>query len=146
LPTARRIPVEATSGVDEIDELAVALFHRGDEVEKANGFVADTRVSGCFIFPEIHDRGPRGVVETRDSLESIARGRSGRPIVGSFSVEGDDAYFSSANNGVQAEVLKVIEGDPRWSRTSRRCLRLRSATTGRTERGEKESRGRDEGP
>jgi hypothetical protein len=117
LPTTRRIPIEPPRGVDEVDELAVALFHRCDKVEKANGLIADGGVSRRFVFTEIHDRGPRGVVETRDPLESIALWRSRRTIVGRLGVKGNNAYFSPANNSVQAEVLKVIEGDTCRNRT-----------------------------
>jgi hypothetical protein len=72
--------------------------------------------------PEIHDGGSRRVIETCDSFEPIALWRSSRPIIGRFGVKGDHAYFSPANNGVQAEVLKVIEADPGWNRAWRSSL------------------------
>ncbi len=113
---APRVAIQPPARIHEIDELAVALLHRGHEREQPQRLGACARVAGYFVGAQIDDRRTSGVVQSRDSLVPVARWGADGTVVGRLRVERDNTNGFALYDCVQPKVTQMLERDIQWRR------------------------------
>src|SRR5687767_7882956 len=113
--------VRPPASIDEVDELAIALLHRHDERQQSERLVSRTLLASHLESPEVHDCRTRGIIQAGDSLRTVTFGGGSRAIVRCFGVQGHDSDRAPVHDGVESEVLQMIERQrEQWRRRGRR--------------------------